>query len=553
MRQSNEKAVELYKKAANQGNNDAQLYLGNMYFWGKGIEQSDKKAVELYRQSANQGNASAQLYLGNIYFNGKVVEQNIEKAVGFFRQAAEQGNTVAQVTLGLIHEIGTGGVEKSDERAVEFYQQAANQEYAPAQARLGFMYLQERGVKKDHGKAFELFQKAAKQENAFAQHHLGLMYLNGWEGVEPNFEESFKWYHKAYRNGFEKAFIPYLVLDTFRKENLLQGDCGTVVNPLMQLNEEVLAILQKRHNVKNVLEASGQEVLKVCHYTKYEKLKNMLKGEDESYLRMYNVRYCNDLTEGKYFFGEVNPNSSLGYFSQERKSNIQLLENPLASTYILSLCDITNQDKEKQEIPNLWSVHGDGARGVCLTFDIPATSLSDTSTQEVSAAAIAAANTATQKNTDSSVTVYRILYGKKERDDTITALKQELKAIEGFIKDKEYKDVVVRLVWEVLGLLPYLYKDGSYAYEDECRIIRNFIPDDDRLKTDENDRLYWQTPLGLLQEVTIDGKRKNQSTIILGYGMGDNAGARDYIKNRLRHISKEDQLLPSVVFSRLRY
>lgn len=368
-------------------------------------------------------------------------------------------------------------------------------------------------------------------------------------------EKSLKNFRNVYNKGFDKAFVPYLVCDSFLEDNLPPDDCREVEGLVEQLHEKVLEILQTRHNVKSILKANGQEVLKVCHYTKYKCLKNMLQGKNESHLRMYNVRYCHDPTEGNYFFGKANPNSSLDYFAQQRKEHIQLSETPLASTYILSLCNITSKDEEKQELPNLWSVHGDGARGVCLTFDIPTTSLSDPSTQQSHTAPFFPNPIFTMRKTiDESMTVYRMIYEKSERDQTIAALEKELKAIMAFIKSNtRYKKIVVRLVFAVLGLLPYLYKDESYAYEGECRIIRNFIPDDDRLKTDDNDHLYWQTPLGLLQEVTIAGKRKNQSTIILGYGMGDNAGARDYIKNRLRRISKEDQLLPSVVFSRLRY
>ena len=37
------------------------------------------------------------------------------------------------------------------------------------------------------------------------------------------------------------------------------------------------------------------------------------------------------------------------------------------------------------------------------------------------------------------------------------------------------KDVVKKIVWSVLGSLPYLYKDEFYEYEQECRIIRHFL------------------------------------------------------------------------------
>ena len=49
---------------AEQGDVDAQLNLGNMYFNGEGVPQDDKAAVKWYRLAAEQGNARAQHNLG---------------------------------------------------------------------------------------------------------------------------------------------------------------------------------------------------------------------------------------------------------------------------------------------------------------------------------------------------------------------------------------------------------------------------------------------------------------------------------------------------------
>ncbi len=65
-----EKAVELYKKSAEQGNATAQYNLGNMYNKGQGVKQDYNKAVELWQKVADKGDASAQLNLGNMYKDG---------------------------------------------------------------------------------------------------------------------------------------------------------------------------------------------------------------------------------------------------------------------------------------------------------------------------------------------------------------------------------------------------------------------------------------------------------------------------------------------------
>ncbi len=52
-------AVNWYKEAANQGLAPAQYYLGNMYYWGKGVNQDYQEAMNWYQQAANQGDEEA--------------------------------------------------------------------------------------------------------------------------------------------------------------------------------------------------------------------------------------------------------------------------------------------------------------------------------------------------------------------------------------------------------------------------------------------------------------------------------------------------------------
>lgn len=54
-----EKAVELYRKAAEQGNIDAQYILGDCYENGYGVEENENEAVKWYRKAAEQGHGEA--------------------------------------------------------------------------------------------------------------------------------------------------------------------------------------------------------------------------------------------------------------------------------------------------------------------------------------------------------------------------------------------------------------------------------------------------------------------------------------------------------------
>ena len=56
-----------YTKAADKGNTEAQLELGNRYFEGRGVEQKYSTAAKWYRKAAEQGIARAQYQLGLMY------------------------------------------------------------------------------------------------------------------------------------------------------------------------------------------------------------------------------------------------------------------------------------------------------------------------------------------------------------------------------------------------------------------------------------------------------------------------------------------------------
>ena len=201
--QSYEKAVEWYRKAADQGLAAAQNNLGYMYYCGHGVEQSYEKAVEWYRKAADQGLAAAQSDLGYMYYNGQGVEQSYEKAVEWDRKAVDQGYAVAQYDLGYMYYSGHG-VEQSYEKAVEWYRKAADQGNADAQNRLGNMYYNCQGVEQSYEKAVEWYRKAADQGNATAQYSLGIMYYIG-QGVEQSNEKAVEWYRKAADQGNARA------------------------------------------------------------------------------------------------------------------------------------------------------------------------------------------------------------------------------------------------------------------------------------------------------------------------------------------------------------
>ena len=104
-------AYRKLKTLADQGDANAQHFLGTMYEVGRGVPQDYKEAVKWYRLAAKQGNSLAQTSLGVLYAKGQGVPQDYKEAVKWYRRAADQGHAWAQNFLAGMYYLGRGVVE----------------------------------------------------------------------------------------------------------------------------------------------------------------------------------------------------------------------------------------------------------------------------------------------------------------------------------------------------------------------------------------------------------------------------------------------------------
>ncbi|MBR5434202.1 MAG: sel1 repeat family protein, partial [Bacteroidales bacterium] len=79
-----------------------QFRLGKMYDDGIVVPENKTEAANWYRKAAEQGDKEAQNNLGVMYLNGEGVPQDKSEAESWFRKAAEQGVEAAQNNLNLI-------------------------------------------------------------------------------------------------------------------------------------------------------------------------------------------------------------------------------------------------------------------------------------------------------------------------------------------------------------------------------------------------------------------------------------------------------------------
>lgn len=95
-------AEELTVKA-NQGDLQAQLELGRIYFGGLDVPQDYQQSFTWYSKAADQDDAEAQYNLGTMYFLGKGVAKDDQQAIAWYTKAAAQGHANAQYNLGAIY------------------------------------------------------------------------------------------------------------------------------------------------------------------------------------------------------------------------------------------------------------------------------------------------------------------------------------------------------------------------------------------------------------------------------------------------------------------
>ena len=85
-------AVALYRLAAAQTLDKAQLRLGHMHFNGFGVAQDFTEALRLYQLAAAQGEPQALYDVAACYDNGKGARQNRAEAVLWYRRAQAAGH-----------------------------------------------------------------------------------------------------------------------------------------------------------------------------------------------------------------------------------------------------------------------------------------------------------------------------------------------------------------------------------------------------------------------------------------------------------------------------
>ncbi|WP_087022096.1 tetratricopeptide repeat protein [Thaumasiovibrio subtropicus] len=185
----NEKALTLLNQGAELQSSLCQRALGNIYLNGfLGVEASPHQAIAWYRQAAESGDLESQINLGELYATPEFNVQNEALAIYWTQKAADRNAAAAINNLGYMHEVGIG-VSADQAQALAFYQQADNLGNKSAAYNLGRAYEAGHGVNQDFSKAASYYQKAVNLGHIQAMHSLAILYIDG-RGVSRDFQQA---------------------------------------------------------------------------------------------------------------------------------------------------------------------------------------------------------------------------------------------------------------------------------------------------------------------------------------------------------------------------
>lgn len=156
-------AVHWFSASAEQGEMNAQYYLGCCYLRGEGVVKDEEKAMDLITESAERGNSDAQYYLAICcvprYDIDEIdtlteaeMNQNSDKVFLWTKKSAKQGNVEAQYSLGIYYLYGYG-TSYDCEKAIHWLTRAAENGYETAQYHLALLYTYGEKVKCDYDRA----------------------------------------------------------------------------------------------------------------------------------------------------------------------------------------------------------------------------------------------------------------------------------------------------------------------------------------------------------------------------------------------------------------
>lgn len=200
------------RRKVDLGDKNAQNELALKYYNGDQVPLDYDKALDLFKAAAENGLLVAYGNVGSLYLWGKGSNASVEKARQWFEAGVKLGDSYSQYYLAMMYRDGNG-ILKNLQRAKDLFEKSANAGNKNAQYELAMMYKQDNQL----SDAFNGFLKSA-EGNKNAQYELGLMYYYA-KGTSKNNQQAAYWIKKAYENGHSEAKKVWEGLELWKYES----------------------------------------------------------------------------------------------------------------------------------------------------------------------------------------------------------------------------------------------------------------------------------------------------------------------------------------------
>jgi len=208
-------AIKWLEKSAQSGNDDALLFLGAIDITENEHPAGYAGGIQSIITAAEWGNVDAMLLLGNLYLDGLLLENSIMEAISWFRKAAVEGSGEAALQLAIIYDdLGDRDESLNFLNSISQFSSPIVLLHA-AEFTLGLEY--------EHNsipKAMEFFYNAAIQGNLDAQIKYSLSLLDGADVKDAEVADAVEWLHAAAKLGREDAmfYLAMLCFENIRKD-----------------------------------------------------------------------------------------------------------------------------------------------------------------------------------------------------------------------------------------------------------------------------------------------------------------------------------------------
>jgi len=202
-------------RKAKKGEPEAQFEVASYYADGlcnkageTVVPKKLKQAFHWYLLSAKQGNESAQVAVGNALSTGVGTERDFEKAIRWTKKAIKQGAAHAAYNLGTIYR----DLQKP-KLAFKWYCRSAKMGDNDALLEVAFCQLFGFGTKQNPKEAYKIFtrilefnfpKEICENTNEEAQYWLGILHLLGIGSVKRSVKKARKYLEAANKDGDHK-------------------------------------------------------------------------------------------------------------------------------------------------------------------------------------------------------------------------------------------------------------------------------------------------------------------------------------------------------------